>query len=102
MLPRFISNPNGIFRIETNSVSVNTTDVVFNTNYINSNRYSGLILIKFEQSIPTGTTTTLPLFINKQPVTTYNGEALTVEDYKGTGIYLAYYDANSKTLQIID
>lgn len=101
MIPRFISNPNGIFRIETNSVTVNTANVVFSTNNISNVRFSGLILIKFDQVIPTGTTTTLPLLINNQPITTYDGTALTVADYKGTGIYLAYYDANSKVLQLI-
>lgn len=101
MIPRFISNPNGIFRIETNNVSVNTTNVIFSTNNVSNVRFSGLILIKFDQVIPTGTTTTLPLLINNQPITTYDGTALTVADYKGTGIYLAYYDANSKVLQLI-
>lgn len=101
MIPRFISNPNGIFRIETNSVAVNTSNVVFSTNNISNVRFSGLILIKFDQVIPTGTTTTLPLLINNQPITTYDGATLTVADYKGTGIYLAYYDANSKVLQLI-
>jgi hypothetical protein len=31
----------------------------------------------------------------------YGGSAATVADFKGTGIYLVYYESNSKTLQII-
>lgn len=101
---RYISNPTGIFRIETNGVSVNTANVVFKTNSMNTNlanTFSGLILLRFDQSIPSGTTDTLPIYINGQAVTTYNDTVLTVANFGGTGIYLAYYDANKKTLQIV-
>ena len=102
--PRYISNPNGIPRFESNSVTVGTASVVFaftdaGTNF--NNNFNGLVLIKFAQSIPTGTTTTLPILVNSTPLTTYNGVELTVADFKGTGIYLVYYDSNSRTLQLI-
>ncbi len=101
---RYISNPNGIPRFESNSVSVNTTNVVYSftdAGTIFNNNFNGLVLIKFNQSIPTGTTTTLPILVNNTALTTYNSTEVTVTDFKGAGIYLVYYDGNSKTLQIV-
>jgi hypothetical protein len=48
--PRYISNPNGIPRFESNSVTVGTASVVFaftdaGTNF--NNNFNGLVLIKF-------------------------------------------------------
>lgn len=102
--PRYISNANGIPRFESNSVTVNTTNVVYSftdagTNF--NNNFNGLVLIKFNQSIPTDTTTSLPILINSTSLTTYGGTEVTVADFKGTGIYLMYYDSNSRTLQIV-
>lgn len=102
--PRYISNANGIPRFESNSVIVNTANVVFaftdaGTNF--NNNFNGLVLIKFNQTIPTGTTTSLPILINSTPLTTYGGTEVTVADFKGTGIYLVYYDSNSRALQIV-
>lgn len=102
--PRYISNPNGIPRFESNSVTVNTANVVYaftdaGTNF--NNTFNGLVLIKFNQVIPTDTTTSLPILINSIPLTTYGGTEVTVADFKGTGIYLVYYDSNSRTLQMI-
>lgn len=102
--PRYISNANGIPRFESNSVTVNTANVVYSftdagTNF--NNNFNGLVLIKFNQSIPTDTTTSLPILINSTSLTTYGGTEVTVADFKGTGIYLMYYDSNSRTLQIV-
>lgn len=102
--PRYISNLNGIPRFESNSVSVNTANVVFSftdagTNF--NNNFNGLVLVKFNQTIPTDTTTTLPILVNSTPLTTYANKEITVADFNGVGIYLVYYDSNSKTLQII-
>lgn len=102
---RYLSNINGIPRLESNSVNVNSTNVTFaftNPGVRFNTEYNGLILLKFNQSIPTGTTDTLPIMINNQAVTTYNNAALTVANFKGTGIYLAYYDSSTKVLQIIE
>ena len=103
----FWSNKFGIPRVQSTSVTVGTSDVefYFDGNRLLSNTYSGLILIKIEQSIPTGTTTTLPIVFNstngKQNVTTYNGVNLTVENFPGTGIYLMYYDRSTNNLQVL-
>ena len=36
-----------------------------------------------------------------QPVTTLDGTAVAVDDIGGTGIYLAYYEASTGTLQLL-
>ena len=104
IINRYLSNQNGIPRFESNSVSVNTSNVVFSFTdagtYFNDN-FCGLVLIKVNQSIPTNTTDTLPILINNIILTTYGGEAVTVSKFKGIGIYLGYYDGKTKSLQII-
>ena len=58
---RYLSNINGIPRLESNSVSVNTENVVFaftNPGTRFNNEFNGLVLLKFNQVIPTGTTGT--------------------------------------------
>lgn len=101
---RYVSNPNGIPRFESNSVNVSTTNVVFaftSAGSLFNNNFNGLVLIKFNQVIPTDTTTTLPILINTIPLMKYSNTEATVADFKGTGIYLAYYDSSSKTLQLL-
>lgn len=104
IINRYLSNLNGIPRFESNSVNVTTSNVVFSFTdagtYFNNN-FCGLVLIKVNQSIPSGTTETLPLLINTIPLTAYNGETVTVSEFKGTGIYLGYYEGKTKSLQII-
>lgn len=105
----YLSNRNGIPRIKSVGVSVNgTTNVqyTFNSDNYFSNYFSGLILVKFEQSIPTGTTSTLPIVFTSanggtQALTTFNGDAVTVANISGTGIILCYYDRASGVLQML-
>lgn len=103
MVLRYISNQGGIPRFESNAVNIGTSNVSFSLSDAGSNftnNFNGLILIKFNQSIASGTTTTLPIVVNNTiPVTTYGGANLTVADFKGTGIYLAYY--SDKSLQLL-
>ena len=65
----FLSNRNGIPRIASTSVSVNTADVTFNfsSDFTFSRNFSGLVLVKLDQSIPSGTTTTLPVLLSSAP-----------------------------------
>lgn len=103
----FFSNREGIPRIETDSVVVGTSSVDFTvtSRRVFGNRFSGLILVKMSQTIPSGTTTTLPLTLKSasgvKNITTYNGANVTVADYNGAGIYLMYYDSNTGVLQLI-
>lgn len=101
------ANKLGIPRVQSTKVTVETDDVefYFDGNRLFSDTYSGLVLVKVEQTIPTDTTTTLPIVFNstngKQNVTTFNGANVTVAGWSGTGIYLMYYDRVTNTLQRI-
>lgn len=103
----FYSNRSGIPRIETESVTVGASSVDFavTSKKVFGNQFSGLILVKMSQAIPSGTTTTLPLTLTSasgvKNITTYSGSNVTVADFKGAGIYLMYYDSNSGVLQLI-
>lgn len=102
----FLSNRNGIPRLQTSAISVGANSVTFtlpSNNAFYSN-FNGLILLKMEQEIPTGTTDTLPIILTSnagnKPVTTLGGADWTVADYQ-TGIHLAYYESNTGILQIL-
>lgn len=109
VLPRFLNvNVNGIPTLSSNSVTVTTTAVQFDfTNHpVSGGPYRGLIIFRLAQAIPAGTTTTLPVVLtsdggNPKPVTGYDGAAVTVADLAGTGIYLAWYEAQTDTLQFL-
>lgn len=109
VLPPYISvNQNGIVTLSSNSVSVSTTAVSFDfNNHRNIGRpYRGLLIVRLAQAVPTGTTDTLPVQFtsdggNAQPVTTFNGEAVTVADIPGTGVYLFWYESQTNTLQLL-
>lgn len=107
MLPaNYMSNINGIPRIESNSVNVGTASVVFSLNArLSFARFNGLVLIKLNQEIPTGTTATLPIVVTSVngdvPLVKAGGDAVTVADIAGTGVYLLYYDNAANTLQVM-
>lgn len=108
IVPAFITVNGGIPTLSSNSVTVGTTAVSFDfTNHRNVGRsYRGLLLIRLDQTIPSGTTDTLPIQFtsgggNVQPVTTFNGTAVTVADIPGTGVYLFWYESQTNTLQIL-
>lgn len=102
----FLSNRNGIPRLATSAINVSTTAVTFTlpSNNIFYANFNGLILLKMEQEIPTGTTTTLPIILasNAGPktVTVLGGADWTVADYQ-TGVHLAYYESNTGILQLL-
>lgn len=109
ILPAYINvNQTGIPALRSLSVTVSTTNVAFDfNNHRNVGRpFRGLLIINLAQPIPTGTTDTLPVVFtsgggNPQPVTGKNGEAITVADIEGTGIYLMWYESQTNTLQLI-
>lgn len=107
MLPiNYMSNINGIPRVESNNVTVSTSSVVFALNArLSFVRYNGLVLVKLNQSIPSGTTTTLPVVVTSAngdvPLVKVGGDAVTVADITGIGVYLLYYDNASNTLQAL-
>jgi hypothetical protein len=101
ILPAYINvNQTGIPTLRSLSVTVSTTDVRFDfNNHRNVGRpFRGLLIINLAQPIPTGTTDTLPIVFttdggNNTEATTFNGEAVTVADIPGTGIYLFWYES---------
>lgn len=109
ILPPYIYvNRNGIVTVSSNSVSVGTAAVSFDfTNHRNLGApYRGLLVVRLAQAIPAGTTATLPIQFtsdggNAQPVTTFNGDTVTVADIPGTGVYLFWYESQTNTLQIL-
>lgn len=109
ILPPYINvNRNGITTLSSLSVNVTTTEVAFD---FNNHRnvgipYRGLLIVRLAQAIPAGTTTTLPIVFtsggaNPQELTTYNGDAVTVADIAGTGVFLVWYESQTNTLQLL-
>ena len=109
ILPAYINvNQFGIPTLRSNGVAVSTTQVAFDfNNHVNVGRpFRGLLIINLAQAIPTGTTATLPIVFtsdgsNPQPVTTFNGAAVTVADISGTGVYIFWYESQTNTLQLL-
>lgn len=109
LLPLYINvNANGIPALRSLSVTVSTTQVAYDfNNHRNVGRpFRGLIIINLAQAIPDGTTDTLPIVFtsdsgNPKTLTGYNGEAVTVADITGTGIYIVWYESSSDTLQLV-
>lgn len=109
ILPPFINtNVNGIPAISSNSVTVGTTSVSYDFyNHVNVGRpFRGILIVRLNQAIPAGTTDTLEIQFttnsgNAKTLTKYDGEAATVADIAGTGIYLVWYESSSDTLQLL-
>ena len=109
LLPAYINvNQSGIPALRSLSVTVGTTDVRFDfNNHRNVGRpFRGLLVINLAQIIPAGTTDTLPIVFtsgggNVANVTTFNGDPVTVADIAGAGIYLAWYESQTDSLQLL-
>lgn len=109
LLPTFINvNVNGIPALRSLGVTVTATEVRFDFNNHRNvgSPFRGLIIINLAQAIPDGTTGTLPVVFtsdggNSQPLTTFDGEAVTAADIAGTGIYLVWFENSTSTLQLL-
>lgn len=109
LLPAYINvNRTGIPAISSNSVTVTTTQVRFDfNNHPNvGTPFRGLIVVRFNQPIPTGTTTTLPIIFTSngghpQNLTGFNGANITVANLRGVGIYLCWFESQTNTLQLL-
>lgn len=108
MSPFFYVNRNGIPTLESQGVTVTTTDVQFsfrNHRFVGA-PYRGLIIIRIGQAVPDVTTTTLPIVFTSEgnapkALTGFGGSAITVADLPGTGVYLCWYEQQSGTLQLL-
>ena len=109
LLPAYINvNQSGIPALRSLSVTVGTSDVRFDfNNHRNVGRpFRGLLVINLAQAIPAGTTDTLPIVFTSgggsvAELTTLNGDPVTAADITGTGIYLAWYESQTDTLQLL-
>ena len=109
LLPAYINvNQSGIPAIRSLSVTVGTTDVRFDfNNHRNVGRpFRGLLVINLAQIIPAGTTDTLPIVFTSgggsvANLTTFDGNPVTVADIAGTGVYLAWYESSTDSLQLL-
>ena len=109
LLPTYINvNRGGIPAISSLSVNVTTTEVQFDfNNHRNIGApFRGLLIVRLNQAIPTGTTTTLPIVFtsgggNPQRLTGFNGADITVAQISGTGIYLCWFEHTTNTLQLL-
>ena len=109
LLPAYINvNQSGIPALRSLSVTVGTNDVRFDfNNHRNVGRpFRGLLVINLAQVLPAGTTATLPIVFTSgggsvANLTTFNGDPVTVADITGTGIYLAWYESSTDSLQLL-
>lgn len=107
MIPAiYLANKRGIPRMESTGVTVNTANVAYTFRAHNfTTEFNGLVIIRINSAIPTGTTGTLPVVFTSergtQQLTTIGGVDVTAADITGTGIYLCYYDQSSSILQVL-
>ena len=105
--PFLIVDRGGSAYVVSSNVSVTTEAVVytFPANSFASRSYIGSVFVDIAQAVPAGAATTLPIVFEtngvQQAVTTYNGEALTVADLPGTGVYEFFYNKRANRLRIM-
>lgn len=100
-------NRRGVAVIDVANINVTADNVIF-VLPDNSFRYlenRGVIYLKINVEIPTGTTTTLPVILQSNnttlPLVNVGGVAITVADIPSTGVYQIYYDKSSNLLQLM-
>lgn len=104
--PYILANTGGIPRLESRSVTVNSSNVIYEflSHPFFSRPFCGLIIYKLSE-IPSSATDTLPVVFSSNgksiSVTSIGGAEVTVADITGSGIYLAFYDSSTNTLQLL-
>jgi hypothetical protein len=101
-------NVNGIPCLRSTSVNVTATDVRFDFNsHRNVGRpFVGIVVVQFAQTIPTGTTGTLPIVFttesgNPATITTASGANVTAADITGNGVYLVWVNTQDGVVQLL-
>lgn len=94
-------NVNGLPCINSTGVAVSTSNVTYSFDNSREIPFAGLVLVRLQQAVPTGTTGTLPVLFGNVPLTGFNGEPVTAANLSGTGIYVVYYNSRSKLLQLL-
>lgn len=107
---RINTNINGIPSISSQSVSVNTTANTVSFSFLNhvnvGSPFRGWITVRLAQEVPEGTADTVEVVFNTEgqspvPVIGYNGLPATVANLRGTGVYLFWYESQSRYLQLV-
>lgn len=109
LLPAYINvNRGGIPTISSVEVTVTTTNVQFDfqNHPTVGGPFRGILVVRLNQAIPTGTTATLPIVFttgggNLQGLTGFSGAEITVADIPGTGVYLVWFESQTNTLQLL-
>lgn len=102
--PFTTANKGGIPRLETTGVSVSATAVTYSlrNSAAFARPWNGLVAIRVAQAVPSGTTGTLPVTINAQPLVGLGGTAITASDITGAGVLLCWWESAENTLQVIN
>lgn len=107
---RINTNVNGIPRVSSQSVSVNTAGDRVTFDFLNhpttGGPFVGWITVRLAQAVPTGTATTAEVYFTAEgggsiPVYGYGDEVATVANLRGTGVYLFFFDGNTNYLQLV-
>lgn len=102
-------NINGVPCLESKGVTVSSTAVTFNFNAqpMTSERFSGLIAIRIDDTY-TAPETAVPVQFNVPsiagtviPLTKFGAEAVTSTDLATTGILLVFYDRQHGEMQLV-
>lgn len=106
---RINTNVNGIPAISSQSVSVNTAGDTVTFDFLNhpttGGVFRGWITVRLAQAVPTGTADTAEIVFTSEgggqiPVYEYDNTPLTVANLRGTGVYLFWYEGNTRYLQL--
>lgn len=106
---RINTNVNGIPAISSQSVSVNTAGDTVTYDFINhpttGGPFRGWITVRLAQAVPTGTADTAEVVFsteggNPTPAYGYDNEPLTIANLRGTGVYLFWYEGQTRYLQL--
>lgn len=104
-VPNQMSFANGnIPYLEVNNITVGTAAVDLAMGYRRVPA-TGVLLIRLPQSIPAGTTGTLPVTLtlngNTRQLTFFGGSNVTVADLAGTGVLMVFNDKYNGILQLL-
>lgn len=98
------TNVQGFPYLTTTNVTVSDTTVDFALGFRRIQPV-GFFVVRIASTIPTGTTTTLPVTLTlngtSRQLTKFNGEAVTVADIQGSGIVVIFNDRFNGILQVV-
>lgn len=98
------TNAQGVPYLSTTNVAVSATAVDFALGF---RRIApiGYFTIRIANTIPDGTTTTLPITLTlngiTRPLTKFGGEAVTAAEIVGTGVIVVFNDRLNGILQVV-